>query len=176
MRERVRTGFPDPSEPVALAENSPAWLAEMVRFAYATGWRRGELLALRWEWVDWEEREIRLPDTKNDEGRVVPIAGELLPIMERLRERRRVTRPDGSIALAETVFHDEGRPITRKRFVRAWNATRKAAKLLHRLFHDFRRAAARRMTNAGIPQVVAMRVTGHKTPVDVSALFDRRDG
>ena len=44
LRERVRTGFPDPSEPEMLAEHSPAWLAEMVRFAYATGWRRGELL------------------------------------------------------------------------------------------------------------------------------------
>ena len=28
LRERVRTGFPDPSEPEALAEHSPAWLAE----------------------------------------------------------------------------------------------------------------------------------------------------
>ena len=43
-------------------------------------------------------------------------------------------------------------------------AARKAAKLPHRLFHDFRRAAARRLTNAGVPQVVAMRITGHKTP------------
>jgi integrase len=165
LRGRVRTGFPDPSEPEALAEKSPAWLAEMLRFAYATGWRRGELLALRWEWVDFEAGEIRLPDSKNDEGRVVPIAGELVPIMERLAENRKVLRPDGSVVLAETVFHNSsGEPITRKRFVRAWNATRKAAKLPHRLFHDFRRAAARRLTNAGVPQVVAMRITGHKTP------------
>jgi integrase len=110
-----------------------------------------------------EEREIRLPDTKNDEGRVVPIAGELVSIMERLRESRRVTCADGSVALAETVFHDSGRPITKKRFVRACAASRKAAGLAHRIFHDFRRAAARRMTNAGVPQVVAMGVTGHKT-------------
>ncbi len=202
LRERVRTGFPDPSEPELLAAHSPAWLAEMVRFAYATGWRRGELLSLRWEWVDWDEQEIRLPDSKNDEGRVVPIAGELVPIMERLRESRTVSGLTGKAAvrlrklkameadraaapnekaqarrlmgkildsrpiavLAETVFHDSGQAITRKRFVRAWNAARKAANLQLRLFHDFRRAAARRMTNAGVAQVVAMRVTGHKTP------------
>jgi integrase len=53
--------------------------------------------------------------------------------------------------------------ITRKRFTNGWNATRIAAKLPHRIFHDFRRAAARRLTNAGVPQVVSMQVTGHKT-------------
>lgn len=164
LRERVRTGFPDPWEPEALADHSPAWLGEMIRFACAMGWRRGELLALRWEWVNLEEGEIRLPDSKDDEGRVVPIAGELVPIMKRLAESRKVSRRDGSTFLAETVFHDHGEPITRKRFVLAWHPARKAAKLPHRLFHDFRRAAARRLTNAGIPQVVAMRITGHKTP------------
>lgn len=123
------------------------------------------LLGLRWEWVDWEEGEIRLPDTKNGEGRVVPIRGELAPIMERLREHRSVVQADGSIALAETVFHDDlARPITRKRFVRAWTAARKAAKLGGRLFHDFRRSAARRLIGAGVSQAVAMKVSGHKTP------------
>lgn len=163
LRENVRKGFPDPSEPEALAKDAPLWLAEMVRFAYATGWRRGELFALRWEWVDLEENEIRLPDTKNGEGRVVPIAGELVAIMGRLKAARRVTRADGSVALAETVFHAAGKPITKKRFTIAWNAARKAAALPDRLFHDFRRAAARRLTNAGVPQVVSMQITGHKT-------------
>ncbi len=168
LGERVREGFPEAWEPEALAaaalEKAP-WLAEMVRFAYVTGWRRGELLALRWEWIDWEERQVRLPgvSTKNGRGRVVPIAGELVAIMERLREARSVVHESGSVALAETVFHDAGQPITRKRFVLAWSAARKAAKLPHRLFHDFRRAAARRMTNAGVPQVVAMKITGHET-------------
>jgi integrase len=165
LKERVRQGFFSSEEVDRLcAKPTPAWLAEMIRFAFVTGWRRGELLALRWEWVDLGEREIRLPDSKNDEGRVVPIAGELRAIMERLTDARRVRRPDGSVAIAETVFHDDGKPITKKRFVKGWNAARKAAKLTDRIFHDFRRSAARRLTNAGVPQQVAMRVTGHKTP------------
>ena len=164
LRGRVRQGFFTAEEVARLVEAAPVWLAEMIRFAYATGWRRGELLALRWEWVDGEAGEIRLPDSKNDEGRVVPIAGELVSIMDRLKGARCVTRPDGSIALAETVFHCCGSPISRKRFVRAWNSARKAAKLEGRLFHDFRRCAARRLIGAGVSQAVAMRVTGHKTP------------
>jgi integrase len=166
LRERVRRGFftAEEVDQLAKASGEGAWLADMVRFAYATGWRRGELLGLRWEWVDLEAGEIRLPETKNGEGRVIPIAGELVKIMERLLKARAVKRADGSAVLAETVFHDAAQPITRKRFILAWKAARKAAKLDGRLFHDFRRSAARRHIAAGISQAVAMQITGHKTP------------
>jgi integrase len=169
LETKRRKGFFSSEEVELLCRHAPSWLAEMVRFSFNTGWRRGELLAMEWSWL--HDQEITLPEeySKNGERRVIPIAGELTAVIERLRAARTITKPDGSTFLADRVFHADGKPITRKRFVRGWNATRKAAGLLQRangepvLFHDFRRSAARRMTRAGVPQVVVMAVTGHKT-------------
>ena len=60
-------------------------------FAYLTGWRKREVLGLRWAQVELDAGWVRLEPgtTKNDEGQAFPLRGfhELDSLMRRQRER-----------------------------------------------------------------------------------------
>ena len=69
-------------------------------------------------------------------------------------------------ALAEAnggpaVFHRDGQPI--KSFRRPWITACAAAGVPELKFHDLRRTAVRNMRRAGVPQVVRMKISGHRT-------------
>ena len=117
--------------------------------------------ALEWRDVDLSGRVVRLrPEiSKNKDGRLLPLKGELLQVIERVKEGR---RPD-----CHYVFHLDGQPVGD--FRRAWKTACKAAGLNGIIVHDLRRTAVRNMVRAGIPERVAMSLSGHKT----RSIFDR---
>jgi integrase len=159
--DNARQGFVDHSAFVSLRASLAEYLRDPIAFLYLSGWRLGEMKALEWRDVDIAGRVVHLrPEiSKNKEGRLLPLFGELLEIMKRAHTRR---RPDCSF-----VFHRDGEPIGD--FRKAWSTACKAAGLHSILVHDLRRTAVRNMVRAGIADRVAMTLSGHKT----RSVFDR---
>lgn len=146
---------------LARVSNLPDPVNDIARFGYLTGWRKGEILPLRWDAVDRQAREVRLRTSKNGQGRLLPLDGELWNLIERRWAARTINKKDGTTKLSEFVFHRNGRQVAG--FRREWKEGCKKAHLTGRIFHDFRRTAVRNMIRAGVPQSVAMSISGHKT-------------
>jgi len=186
--ENQRTGFFEPDDFAAVLKQLPAALQPVMTFAYLTGWRvRSEVLALTWDRIDFRAGVVRLDrnTNKSGDGRTFPF--DALPDLAKLLNAQR----DATAALERSlgriiphVFHRNGRAI--KSYYRAWEkACDRAARggsteplaevvrpqLVGRIVHDFRRTAVRNLVRAGVPDTIAMKLTGHKT----RAVFDRYD-
>jgi len=76
--ERDRILSPD--EYIRLLAHCPPHIKPIMKLAYYTGMRQGEILNLTWGQVDLKEGFIRLEpeDTKTNEGRLVPLDEELV--------------------------------------------------------------------------------------------------
>jgi len=160
----VREGFFEQAEYEALRDALPCYLKGFVTFAYKTGWRFSEIAGRTWSLVDLDALVVRLQAgmTKNDDARTIVLDDELAAIFRELRTKARLRK-------CRYVFPSHnGRG--RIRDIRgAWAVACKKAKIEKRLFHDFRRTAVRNMVRSGIPEGVAMQITGHKT----RAIFER---
>jgi len=164
----TRQGFFERPDLEAVTATLPDYLRDFTRFAYFTGWRKGEVTSLRWTDVDRDAGVIRLrPEAaKTGRGRMVILEGDLAELIDR-RWDARLFANDGRPGVAVFVFHRNGRPIGD--FGKAWATACRAAGVPDKLFHDLRRTAARNMVRAGVPERVAMAVTGHVT----RSMFDR---
>ncbi len=98
--------------------------------------------------------------TKNDEPRVFPFTDELGEVLEAQRKyTKRIRKERGQIT--PWVFHREGKQV--KSFRRSWLTACKGAGVPGRIVHDLRRTGVRNLVRAGVPEGVAMKMTGHKT-------------
>jgi integrase len=184
LRENnVRAGFFEREQYLAVLPHLPEPMRPVVTFAYVTGWRiNSEVLPLQWRQVDLKAGEVRLDPgtTKNMEGRVFYLTAELKKLLSDQRKAaNRVQRQKGMI-VQHVFFHDgttkagevaflAGHAISPSGFYHAWCRARIKAGCPGSIPHDFRRTAIRNMVRAGVPERVAMKLSGHKT----RSVFDR---
>lgn len=183
-----RQGFFEREQFEAVKRHLRPDLQVAVEVAYVFGWRmQSEVLTLeRRRHLDLEAGRLRLDPgtTKNDEGRLVYLPATLeIALREQAGRVHALERRSGQIIpwlFPYLKGHRQGQRI--QDFRKAWATACKKAGLAVaveengkkvvrplRIRHDFRRTAFRNMFNAGIPERVAMKVTGHRT----RSVFDR---
>src|SRR5207248_569169 len=103
----ARRGFFEADEHERMLARLAAPVVDIARFAYVSGWREGEILTLRWEQVDRAAKEVRLFDSKNGQGRVLPLDDDTWQLFEHLWSARQFATKSGP-KLSEFVFHCRG--------------------------------------------------------------------
>jgi integrase len=158
----AREGFVGHAEFLAVIAGLPDYLKDPLTFLYLSAWRPAEMRTLQWRDVDLPNRIVRLRSafSKNKQGRVLPLSGELLEVIKRAEQHRTAECP--------LVFHRNGNPI-REDLRDPWRKACHEAGVDGLLVYDFRRSAIRNMVRAGVPERVAMSISGHKT----RSVFDR---
>ena len=171
----LKKGFFEHAQFVTLRDALPDYLKGFVTFAYKTGWRLSEISALTWNQVDLDNGIVRLEpgETKNKEGRTVYLDDELKDIFNQQWKKRKNLLPyvflnsrfSGQIQRIEKPWNTAcrkarlgyGYKISEK-YVEKWKDKLPAGPTVH----DFRRTAVRNMVRSGIPERVAMMISGHK--------------
>jgi len=155
-RDRVLT----PEEYARLLVQCPAHLKPIVKLAYHTGMRQGEILNLTWGQVDIKEGFIKLnpEDCKTNEGRLIPLTDGLVGTFKIMP--RRLPRP-GQTPAEVKVFTYKDRPVGSIK--RAFETAVKNAGLMDFTFHDLRHTAINNWRLQGHDYFRIMAVSGHKT-------------
>lgn len=123
------------------------WIKPLVIFAIETGMRRGEILSLKWDNVDLTRRVVRILDSKNGEGRSVPLTKNATALLQGLPRSN-----DGRVFATTTE-------AVKLAFPRA--VKRAGIDDLH--FHDLRHEAVSRLFEKGLNVMEVASVSGHKT-------------
>jgi integrase len=173
--QNVRRGFFEPEQFQRIKSHLPAYMQGIAGFAFVTGWRTpSEILPLEWRQVDLQAGEIRLDagTTKNGDGRVFPFTAALRHVLAEQQQIAETLKARGVMTghvFCYTIGQKAGKGITEGGYNKAWRKARVAAGCPARIPHDFRRTAVRNLVRAGVPERVAMQLTGHKT----RAVFER---
>lgn len=125
------------------------YLLPVVQTAIETGMRRSELLQLEWNRVDLDKRVIRILDTKNGEGRSVPLTLKAVEILSSLPKRE---------GFEQTVF-----PLTPNALKLGFERALERSRIDDLRFHDLRHEAVSRFFEKGLNVMEVASISGHKT-------------
>jgi integrase len=137
------------SDGLAGYDGSP-YCAAAIKMLVFTGARLGEILGLRWEWIDFERAEVRLPDSKTG-AKTIHLPPPALAVLAEL------PRVEGNPHVI--VGGVTGAPLVNLQ--KPWRAIREAAGLYDVRIHDLRHSFASIAAAGGMGLPIIGKMLGH---------------
>lgn len=165
----ARKGFVSVQQFERLLAALPGHLRPLILFLYWCGVRLGEALQIEWPQLDLARAVIRLEEdqTKNAEARTVPLPPVLIEMLSSMKPKV------GRVFDATNLRTEWAKACTAVGLGRMERQNSKSGFKWQRytglIVHDLRRSAIRNLVNAGVPERIAMKISGHKT----RSVFDR---
>ena len=139
----------------ACKESRNPYLYFIVVLALSTGMRRGEILGLRWEDLDFEKKLIVLTKTKNGSIRYVPMVDASFRILKNIYDNETILDP------SHNIFPS----LNPERYIdirSAWHAALNRAEIKNFTFHDLRHSCASFLAMSGATQRDIAEILGHR--------------
>ena len=124
------------------------YLPYLVQFSIETAMRKGEVLASRYEDINFANQTLTIPVTKNGEPRTIPLSSKAILILKSMPRRL-----DGKIF-----------PITPDSLKFWWNQALRRAGITDFRYHDLRRYACSTLFERGLSVPEVQLISGHKDP------------
>jgi len=149
-------------------------LAAAVEFAAWCGWRvKSDVLPLRWSDVDWQAGVVMRASRGTSKAHTrlnwaLAAAPEVRTLFEQQREHRVAIGRERGITPTLVFTRPDGSRIDYQQALAAFTAACEACGLQHRVLHDLRRTAARRLRTLGLSDRDIAEVVGWRTVTMVS--------
>ena len=129
------------------------------------GLRKGELLRLTWQDVDFNRRVVTVRISKTKKPRIVPVTARGIEALEGQRVLRGTDAPAPTeLVFAEiAVFGKRGEAMLRGGAEKAWKDCRAKAGFADLRWHDLRHVFAVTAARAGVPLGDLMKILGHSS-------------
>lgn len=129
----------------------PEHLKPLVTTALNTGMRKSELLALRWEDVDLDQRLICIKLAKNHKKRYIPVNDVVLDVLKTQQKRT-----SGPVVFPSARTGEEWSNVDG-----AWLRAVRRAEISNFRFHDLRHSFASRLVRRNVPIKAVQELLGH---------------
>lgn len=165
-RSRFLSGDELPAFWSALEQTQDNNIRDYIILSLLTGARKGNVLGMKWENIDFSQQEWHIPKTKNGDAQTIPLVGAAMEILNRRYLEKKM----------EYVFPPQRSDSTSPHMVqvkRAWDKIMVTAGFKNEhgqwlreklTLHDLRRTSGSWQTKTGASAFVVGKSLGHKSP------------